>query len=92
MKAQDIDERLRAASALYRKAPADSLRLADEVLAELEPDAPAALRGQILRVRVDDPSARVDVPAWCALTGHTLLGVREGADGVLDFAIRKEAK
>ena len=66
------------------------------VCAVLTPAIKARLRdlapGQILRVRVDDPSARVDVPAWCALTGHTLLGVREGAGGVLDFAIRKEPK
>ena len=56
----------------------------------------AALRelqiGQILLVRVDDPSARLDVPAWCALTGNVLQAVTEEEGGVLRFFIRKELK
>jgi len=56
----------------------------------------AALRelqiGQILLVRVDDPSARLDVPAWCALTGNVLQAVTEEEGGVLRFLIRKELK
>jgi tRNA 2-thiouridine synthesizing protein A len=54
-------------------------------LSELEP-------GQILLVRVDDPSARLDVPAWCSLTGNVLQAKAEGDNGVLDFFIRKEIK
>ncbi len=29
--------------------------------------------GAVLRVRATDPGAPVDLPAWCGLTGHTLL-------------------
>ncbi len=54
-------------------------------LMELEP-------GQILLVRVDDPSARLDVPAWCSLTGNVLQAKAEEDNGVLDFFIRKESK
>jgi tRNA 2-thiouridine synthesizing protein A len=54
-------------------------------LMELEP-------GQILLVRVDDPSARLDVPAWCSLTGNVLQAKTEEDNGILDFFIRKESK
>jgi tRNA 2-thiouridine synthesizing protein A len=54
-------------------------------LMELEP-------GQILLVRVDDPSARLDVPAWCSLTGNVLQAKAEEDNGILDFFIRKEGK
>jgi tRNA 2-thiouridine synthesizing protein A len=33
--------------------------------------------GQVLEVRVDDPSAREDIAAWCRLTGHELLAVMD---------------
>jgi tRNA 2-thiouridine synthesizing protein A len=29
--------------------------------------------GDVLRLRADDPGAPADIPAWCGLTGHTLL-------------------
>jgi tRNA 2-thiouridine synthesizing protein A len=29
--------------------------------------------GQVLAVHATDPAAVVDIPAWCALTGHELL-------------------
>lgn len=45
---------------------------------------------QVLLVRVDDPSARLDVQAWCALTGHTLLATTEPQPGLLEFLIRKK--
>jgi tRNA 2-thiouridine synthesizing protein A len=30
-------------------------------------------RGQIIRVHASDPGAQHDLPAWCRLTGETLL-------------------
>ena len=48
--------------------------------------------GQILLVSVDDPSARLDVPAWCNLTGNVLQAQAEEDNGILDFFIRKESK
>jgi TusA-related sulfurtransferase len=48
--------------------------------------------GQILLVRVDDPSARLDVPAWCALTGNVLQAVAQEDGGIFDFFIKKESK
>jgi tRNA 2-thiouridine synthesizing protein A len=29
--------------------------------------------GQVLRLVARDPGAREDIPAWCRLTGHTLV-------------------
>jgi len=47
--------------------------------AVLTPAIKAKLRelagGQVLEVRVDDPSAREDIAAWCRLAGHDLLAV-----------------
>lgn len=48
--------------------------------------------GQILLVRTDDPSSRLDVQAWCNLTGNVLQAVEESKNGVLSFYIRKESK
>jgi TusA-related sulfurtransferase len=48
--------------------------------------------GQTLLVRVDDPSARLDVPAWCMLTGNVLQSTTEDDGGVLNFLIRKVIK
>ena len=45
--------------------------------------------GHLLRVRVDDPVARVDVPAWCYLSGNELVALQEEAGGILNFYIRK---
>lgn len=33
--------------------------------------------GQVLRLRADDPAAVVDVPHFCAETGHELVTVEE---------------
>ncbi len=46
--------------------------------------------GQILEVRVDDPSARGDIEAWCRLSGNTLLQVIECKDQALRFFIKKK--
>ena len=45
--------------------------------------------GQVLEVRVNDPTARVDVEAWCQLSGNALLSILEKTD-VLCFFIRKK--
>jgi len=29
--------------------------------------------GQVIRVRATDPGAREDIPAWCRMTGETLI-------------------
>ncbi|MEO8286277.1 MAG: sulfurtransferase TusA family protein [Chloroflexota bacterium] len=48
--------------------------------------------GQVLLVRTDDPSARLDVPAWCNLTGNILQAVAQGENDIVEFFIRKESK
>ena len=45
--------------------------------------------GALLRVRADDPAARVDVPHFCAEQGHALLGSADEPGGVLVFLLRK---
>jgi TusA-related sulfurtransferase len=41
--------------------------------------------GQILAVRSRDPSARIDLPAWCRMTGHTYVGVDEHDDEAIHY-------
>ena len=37
--------------------------------------------GQVMRLAASDAGAGADIPAWCKMTGHTLLHtVREGAN------------
>jgi tRNA 2-thiouridine synthesizing protein A len=44
--------------------------------------------GQVLRLQADDPAAVVDVPHFCAESGHELLG-SEQAGEARHFYIRK---
>jgi len=46
--------------------------------------AVAAMRsGEVLRVRCTDPGVRHDIPAWCEVHGHRLLGIQESGDEVV---------
>ncbi len=47
--------------------------------------------GQVLEVRVNDPTARLDIEAWCQLSGNALLAIREEAPDVLRFFVRKKS-
>ena len=59
----------------------------------LEPQMKLKIRalesGQILEVRTDDPAARLGVPAWSRLTGHTLLAALEDGTHRTRFFLRK---
>ena len=44
-------------------------RLATELRARLDAMAP----GEQIRITARDPGARADLPAWCRMTGHTLV-------------------
>ena len=46
--------------------------------------------GQVLEVHVDDVTARLDIPAWCRLSGHTLLRVVEEDAERTRFYLRKK--
>lgn len=72
----DLDERAGAACALLTPA----------IKARLREMAP----GQVLEVRVNDPTARLDVEAWCQLSGNPLLSIQEEAPDVLRFFVRKK--
>ena len=52
-------------------------------LREMEP-------GQVLEVRTDDSSARLDVPAWSRLSGNTLLATVEDDAERTRFYLRKK--
>ena len=43
----------------------------------------ALARGDILKVETDDPAALIDMPHYCAESGHTLLGQEETARGII---------
>jgi len=72
----DLNERNGAACALLTPA----------IKARLREMAP----GQVLEVRVNDPTARLDVEAWCQLSGNPLLAITEEAPNVLRFFVRKK--
>ena len=44
--------------------------------------------GQLLRVTATDPHAAIDFEAYCARSGHELVGTRE-VDGAIEFLIRR---
>lgn len=65
------------------------------VCALLTPAIRAKLRdmaaGQVLEVRVDDPTAREDMASWCRLSGHTLLAmVEQDSPRMLRAYLRKK--
>jgi arsenite methyltransferase len=49
----------------------------------------AIASGQVLEIRADDPVARLGVPAWSRLAGHTLLATIEEDDLRTRFFLRK---
>ena len=51
---------------------ADDLACGDLIL-QLRGRMEAMSPGQVLRLIARDPGAPEDLPAWCRLTGHTLL-------------------
>ena len=46
--------------------------------------------GGVLEVRSREISVKEDLPAWCRMVGHALLGVAPGDGKTLHFAIRKK--
>ena len=60
----------------------------------LTPAIKARLRdmqpGQVLEVRVNDPTARLDVEAWSDLTGNPILSITEEPPNVLRFFVLKK--
>ncbi len=46
--------------------------------------------GQVLEVRVDDPTARGDIEAWSRLSGNALLKVIDGEGQILRFFVQKK--
>ncbi len=60
----------------------------------LTPAIKARLRemeaGKVLEVRVNDPTARMDVEAWSQLSGNTLLAITEEPPNTLRFFLQKK--
>jgi tRNA 2-thiouridine synthesizing protein A len=44
--------------------------------------------GEVVAMQADDPAAIVDVPHFCAESGHALISTEE-SDGVQTYCIRK---
>ncbi|HET8909293.1 MAG TPA: sulfurtransferase TusA family protein [Ktedonobacterales bacterium] len=59
----------------------------------LTPAIKAKLRemtgGQILEIRVNDPTARQDIESWCRLAGHQVIAITE-VQGLLRVYLRKK--
>lgn len=45
--------------------------------------------GGVLEVRSREGSVREDLPAWCRMVGHALLGVQEGEQGYAHYSLKK---
>lgn len=64
-----------------------------QICGTLEPAMKVEMRalasGQVLEVRADDPAARLGVPAWSRLAGHTLLTTVEEDHRRTRFFLRK---
>lgn len=39
--------------------------------------------GDVLRVTATDPGVVHDIPAWCRINGHTVLGIDQGDDEIV---------
>jgi tRNA 2-thiouridine synthesizing protein A len=46
--------------------------------------------GDVMEIRALDPAAPIDIPAWCRLTGHTLVAGPCGPDKAHYFIQKKE--
>ena len=46
--------------------------------------------GGVLEVRSRETSVREDLPAWCRMVGHTLLGTQDGDGGYVYYGLRKK--
>lgn len=66
----------------------------ETVCALLTPAIKAKLRemtpGQVLEVRVNDPTARDDIASWCRLSGHELLALTEDPPHLVRAYLRKK--
>jgi TusA-related sulfurtransferase len=64
------------------------------ICALLTPAIKAKLRemavGQVLEVRVNDPTARADIASWCRLSGHEWLAAVEESPMLLRVFVRKK--
>jgi TusA-related sulfurtransferase len=64
------------------------------ICATLTPMIKSKLRelkgGQILEVQVDDPAARLDVPAWSRMSGNELIAMVEEDAQRTRFYLRKK--
>ena len=67
-------------NALGRKCPIPIIMLAERI-------AEVPVRG-LIEVLADDPAAKTDVPAWCALKSHDYLATKEIGQGWA-FLIRR---
>jgi tRNA 2-thiouridine synthesizing protein A len=66
--------------ALGKKCPVPIIMLADRIR-----DVQV---GRIIEVLADDPAARTDLPAWCALKSQEFVGVSDRAVG-WSFLVRR---
>jgi tRNA 2-thiouridine synthesizing protein A len=50
---------------------------------------PGVAVGDVLAVLADDPSAAVDIPAWCRMKGHEFVGADAAEDGSAVYRVRR---
>ena len=62
-------------------------RRCGELLLALKLEMDRLRAGEVLKLISHDPAAPEEVPAWCRMTGHRLLG----GDGSTFYIARKEA-
>ena len=62
------------------------LNLTPDIKKAISPMQP----NEILKVMSDDPASRVGIPAWCRLTGNTLVAAEELNENETLFYIKKK--
>ena len=55
---------------------------------ELQKVAAQSAGGQVLTLLSDDPASAADVPAWCRMRGHQLLGSGPADGGGVAYVVR----
>ena len=45
--------------------------------------------GEVVELLADDPGARVDIPVWCRLKDHELVGRDDNPQGGWRFTVRR---
>ena len=73
-----------------RQVPADQGALCAVLTPAIKAQLGEMTAGQILEIRVNDPTAQGDIASWCRLSGNELLASLEESPRLLRVFVRKK--